>query len=272
MASRPGSSARRQRSREPSDDFPALPVSRMPSLRALAGRERDPVMNPHPSRPLTRGWAAVSASRRAERAERIRNLDARIEARQLADTQAVNELQRALDRSGWGPNSSNHRTNRPPPEASPENLAELDRSLDETNAHIRLLLEMTNTSPIPPIITPSTSSFSSQRTHDHTDDHRRNKRRRLDSERRIANHKPLRYGNYGQVLPGRLQMEIITCDGGMFSNESSYAAENILKDDSSVYCTKGNRCNIVLGHWGDTPFTLGELIIQGPTSANYSHP
>lgn len=266
MASRSGSSARRQRSREPSDDFPALPVSRVPSLRALAGRERDPTMNPHPSRPLTRGWSSVSSSRRAERAERIRALDARIEARQLADTQAVNELTRALERSRWDPNAlRDFRRNAP-------NIEELDRSLDETNAHIRILLEMTNSSPLSPVITPSTSSFSPQRTNDYMDDHRRYKRRRLDSERRVPNHKPVRYGKYGQVETGRLLMEIITCDGGMFSNESSYAAENILRNDNSVYCTKGNRCNIVLGHYGDTPFTLEELIIQGPTSANYSHP
>jgi hypothetical protein len=226
------------------------------------------MMNSHPSRPLSRGWSTLGASRRVERAERIRNLEARVEARHAADTQAVGELTRALERSRWDPNALSAYRNT-------ASLEELDRSLDETNAHIRMLFEMTGTPqipPPPPIITPSTSSFSSQRTHDYMDDHRRNKRRRLDSERRVAHHKPVRYGNYGQVQAGRLLMEIITCDGGMFSNESSYAAENILKNDSSVYCTKGNRCNIVLGHWGDTPFTLEELVIQGPTSANYSHP
>lgn len=65
---------------------------------------------------------------------------------------------------------------------------------------------------------------------------------------------------------------MVSCDGGMFSNEFAYAVENILKNDSSVYCTKGNRCNIVLRHQGDTPFTLKELLIKGPTSMNYSHP
>jgi len=65
---------------------------------------------------------------------------------------------------------------------------------------------------------------------------------------------------------------MVSCDGGMFSNEFAYAVENILKNDSSVYCTKGNCCNIVLRHQGDTPFTLKELLIKGPTSMNYSHP
>lgn len=67
-------------------------------------------------------------------------------------------------------------------------------------------------------------------------------------------------------------MEIVSCDGGMFSNELSYAAENILKNDTSVYCTKGNRCNIVLRHQGGTVFTLQELVIKAPASSNYSHP
>lgn len=67
-------------------------------------------------------------------------------------------------------------------------------------------------------------------------------------------------------------MEIVSCDGGMFSNQSSYAAENILKDDNSVYCTKGNRCNIILQHQGATVFTLKELIIKAPCATNFSHP
>lgn len=216
------------------------------------------------TRPSTRNWAAA-ASRRAERAERIRNLD--------ENSQVVGEFSRVLDHA-WGPSTSSRlsRQHQPTSESRTPNLDELDRSLDETNSHIRILLEMTNTSAIPPLVTPSTNSFSSQRTHEYMDDHRRSKRRRLDSERRIANSKPFRYGTYGQVEPGQLRMEIVSCDGGMFSNESSYAAENILKNDNSVYCTKGNRCNIVLRHQGGTAFTLQELIIQGPTSANYSHP
>jgi hypothetical protein len=67
-------------------------------------------------------------------------------------------------------------------------------------------------------------------------------------------------------------MEIVSCDGGMFSNQLSYSAENILKNDNSVYCTKGNRCNIVLRHQGSTAFTLSELVIKAPGSINYSHP
>ena len=66
-------------------------------------------------------------------------------------------------------------------------------------------------------------------------------------------------------------MELVSCDGGLYSNESCYAAENILKNDNSVYCTKGNRCNVVLRHQGATVFSLKELIIKAPGS-NYSSP
>ena len=61
-------------------------------------------------------------------------------------------------------------------------------------------------------------------------------------------------------------MELVSCDGGMYEGEPQYrcAADNILKDDNSVYCTKGSRCNILLRHQGATVFTLKELIIKAP--------
>lgn len=67
-------------------------------------------------------------------------------------------------------------------------------------------------------------------------------------------------------------MEMVTCDGGMFSTETAFAAANILENDASVYCTKGNRCNIVLRHQGSSIFTLKELVVKAPETANYSHP
>lgn len=151
------------------------------------------------------------------------------------------------------------------------NLDELDQSLDEANSQLRSLLDMTNhinlmTPLLPAGLSPVT------RSHDFPDDTIRNKRRKIDSSRPVPSFKGFRYGKYGQVEPGQLQMEMVSCDGGMFSNESSYAAENILKDDNSVYCTKGNRCNIVLRHQGATVFTLQELTIKAPTSMSYSHP
>lgn len=181
-------------------------------------------------------------------------------------------------------------------------LEQLDRTLDEANAHLRALLDMTSANsvsrqllppqPPPPATAPPplpvlSSSASPRytppppRTHDYSYDghhqhqqQQRSKRRKVDAERYAQGmqQQTFRYGHYGQVEPGDLEMEIVSCDGGMFSNELLYSADNILRDDSSVYCTKGNRCNIVLRHRGSTTFTLSELVIKGPASLNYSHP
>ena len=156
--------------------------------------------------------------------------------------------------------------------------------LDEANSHLRALLELTDHPSMPPRTAPNSSitldpssvrvSFTPTnfRPNELPDDsNRRNKRRKIDAERQLSNFKGFRYGKYGQLEPGQLQMEIVSCDGGMYSNP--YSAENILKDDEDkVYCTKGNRCNIVLRHQGGSAFTLQELVIKAPASMNYSHP
>ncbi|KAK4232094.1 hypothetical protein QBC38DRAFT_464351 [Podospora fimiseda] len=106
---------------------------------------------------------------------------------------------------------------------------------------------------------------------DSAEENRRVKRRKLDSDRPGSNFKGFHYGKYGQVEPGPLKMEIVSCDGGLFSDELLYPPENILKNDGSVYCTKGNRCNIVLQHQGGTVFSIKELTIKAPGSS-YSCP
>lgn len=115
----------------------------------------------------------------------------------------------------------------------------------------------------PPSVSPSLNGLSS---HDAAEDSRRIKRRKLDSDRAVSNFKGFRYGQYGQVEPGQLTMEIVSCDGGLYSDEHAYPPENILKNDTSVYCTKSNRCNIVLKHQGGTVFSLKELVIKAPGS------
>lgn len=103
------------------------------------------------------------------------------------------------------------------------------------------------------------------------EENRRVKRRKLDSDRILSAFPAPRYGRYGQVEPGQLTMEIVSCDGGLFLDEKSHPPENILKNDASVYCTKGNRCNIILKHQGGTVFSLTELIIKAP-GLDYSCP
>ncbi|KAF5138637.1 hypothetical protein E5D57_002423 [Metarhizium anisopliae] len=283
MASRSGAGSGGHRAnptppRDSQEDFPPLPLPRLPSLRTLSGeRERSRPASP-PSAAVSASATAATAglngrqparywSAAARRAERIRNLDDR--APSLDDLES-----NSMDQS-WSSTSRRQPRLRPLDTASHHrrpNLDELDQTLDEANSQLRTLLDMTNRIDLMPPFLRSTQSPPTIRPHDFPDDNVRSKRRKIDSNRLVPSLKGFRYGKYGQVEPGQLQMEIVSCDGGMFSNESSYAAENILKDDSSVYCTKGNRCNIVLRHQGATVFTLEELVIKAPASMNYSHP
>ncbi|KAI1647550.1 uncharacterized protein F4817DRAFT_337003 [Daldinia loculata] len=158
-------------------------------------------------------------------------------------------------------------------------IADSQSSLDEerlredTNSELRALLDFTH----PPGHPLSDLTFSTlppppPPPQDPVEDNRRVKRRKLDSDRLSSSFQGFRYGKYGQVEPGQLTMELMSCDGGIFSDDGQrYAAENILKNDQTVYCTEGPRCNIILRHQGATVFTLKELIIKAPRS-NFTSP
>ncbi|CAN8097427.1 unnamed protein product [Discula destructiva] len=100
--------------------------------------------------------------------------------------------------------------------------------------------------------------------HDQGEDTRRTKRRKLDLERSGSSFKSFRYGRFGEVEPGQLNMEIETCDGGMYADDENNPPESILKVDDTVYCTKRDSCNIVLRHQDATVFSLSELVIRAP--------
>ncbi|KAL4909472.1 hypothetical protein BDW74DRAFT_174676 [Aspergillus multicolor] len=103
--------------------------------------------------------------------------------------------------------------------------------------------------------------------HDHEMDQLRVKRRKLDSDDNREGLQSLRYGQYGQVVPGTLKMELASCDGGTFPPVCETSGpENILLNDSSVYCTKSDRCNLILKHRGEAPFCLKKLVIKAPKS------
>ncbi|KGY14732.1 hypothetical protein PABG_12418 [Paracoccidioides brasiliensis Pb03] len=95
----------------------------------------------------------------------------------------------------------------------------------------------------------------------------RPKRRKLDSDDKREGIQGFSYGHFGQVVPGALEMEIVSCDGGTYetNGENSYP-ENVLLNDSSVYCTKSDRCNLILRHQGETPFCLKKIVIKAPKS------
>jgi hypothetical protein len=95
------------------------------------------------------------------------------------------------------------------------------------------------------------------------------KRRKLAHEPEVVVPQP--YGYYGQVDPGHLRMEIVSCDGGQYLsrdsrifNLESYRAENVLRKDDSVYCTKSSRCNLMLRQEGEALFHLESLVIAAP--------
>ncbi|KAI3337344.1 hypothetical protein HD806DRAFT_528914 [Xylariaceae sp. AK1471] len=130
---------------------------------------------------------------------------------------------------------------------------------------LRALLDFTHRTS-PELFSSHTPQYESH------EENRRVKRRKLDSDRLSSNFRGFQYGKYGQVQPGQLTMELVSCDGGIYSDDTTkYAAENILKNDNSVYCTEGPRCNIVLRHQGATIFTLKELVIKAPRS-NFTSP
>ncbi|CAL3964634.1 unnamed protein product [Diplocarpon coronariae] len=148
-------------------------------------------------------------------------------------------------------------------ESSPNNgLADLQhagRQLEQASSAQRALLD----DPVPNISSPPMEP-NNQHSPD-ADQSRRSKRRKIESDRVDSGFKGFSYGRYGQVEPGKLKMEIVSCDGGIFSEHGgNYSAENVLKNDSTVYCTKSNRCNLVLRHQGATAFSLKELIIKAP--------
>ncbi|OCK85483.1 hypothetical protein K432DRAFT_377605 [Lepidopterella palustris CBS 459.81] len=96
---------------------------------------------------------------------------------------------------------------------------------------------------------------------------RRNKRRKLEHENAALPFESFKYGHFGQVVPGRLKMEIVSCDGGEYVENPSqalYKPENVLKNDKSVYCTKSSRCNLLLKHQGETTFCLEKVVIKAP--------
>jgi hypothetical protein len=95
----------------------------------------------------------------------------------------------------------------------------------------------------------------------------RAKRRKLDADDNREGLRGFSYGHHGQVVPGALKMEIASCDGGTYydedNGESSWPG-NVLLNDSSVYCTKRGRCNLILRHRGETPFCLKKIVIKAP--------
>lgn len=140
-----------------------------------------------------------------------------------------------------------------------DELEEASERLAQASTDLATLLSPTNfyLRDIPGRLTPGDSEPGS---------HQRRKRRKLDHDSDVPAFQGFRYGHFGQVASGKLKMELVSCDGGDFEedNLALYRAENILKNDKSVYCTKSNSCNVLLRHQGETTFCLEKLVIKTP--------
>ncbi|KAK4146297.1 uncharacterized protein C8A04DRAFT_35019 [Dichotomopilus funicola] len=230
-----------------------------PTGNMASGSNRDlrPRFNRDPQPP---GTSAVSSTAAAAASPSLPSL-------RSADPRARNPPSSVF--AGSGPRSSRYR----PPGRSADRfrvqfgatLDDINRNIHDTDAQLRALMEYTN----PPTARPLPESAVSPPLDDRGfEQNPRMKRRKLDTGRAAQSYKGFRYGRFGQLEPGELKMEIVSCDGGVYSDEHSlaYPPENILKNDKSVYCTKSNRCNIVLKHQGGTVFSLQELVIKAPGS------
>lgn len=135
--------------------------------------------------------------------------------------------------------------------------------LNEASSNLSSLLDV----PMPRMISPDIAA--QEYSGEAEVNRRRAKRRRLDSEPVDGGFKGFSYGHRGQVVTGPLKMEIVSCDGGHYPGHAGqhvrhYWPENVLRNDKSVYCTEGNRCNIILRHQGETTFCLKKLVIKAP--------
>ncbi|KAF1851020.1 uncharacterized protein K460DRAFT_302721 [Cucurbitaria berberidis CBS 394.84] len=97
---------------------------------------------------------------------------------------------------------------------------------------------------------------------------RRNKRRKLEHDPNATpEYTCFKYGHKGQVVPGRLRMEIVSCDGGEHRKDNPpglYKVQNVLRNDKSVYCSESSQCNLLLKHIGEASFALEKVVIRAP--------
>ncbi|KAF2715203.1 hypothetical protein K504DRAFT_421752 [Pleomassaria siparia CBS 279.74] len=152
-----------------------------------------------------------------------------------------------------------------------------ERYLRRSHARLRDMSELDLTPDLldslsdTPLVNPFTVTNSTRPrspTADLDSPRRQTKRRKLDHE---APNPPayngFKYGYRGQVVSGRLRMEIVSCDGGEYDKYNSsglYKIQNVLKNDKSVYCSERSRCNLLLKHIGEAPFALEKVVIRAP--------
>ena len=233
--------------------IPSIPPLRSMSSEENADRRRRLTREPQEGSPLfvlPPQPPPAEQSPRERAASRLAGMTARRGRPRMTNSDRYLERERAILGES-SPGGSNGLTD----------LQHAGRQLEQASSSLRALLD----SPVPTLSSPTLEAqeYSGEAEHN-----RRVKRRKLDTDKTDSTFSGFSYGRYGQVEPGKLKMEIVSCDGGIFQEHQggNYAAENILRNDDTVYCTKSNRCNLVLRHQGATVFSLKELVIKAPHS------
>jgi len=121
---------------------------------------------------------------------------------------------------------------------------------------------------LPPPLSPSLNvdnrSYMSE-TEASLNDRSRAKRRKL-GDGTYESTPTFSYGQKGQVEAGSLRLELVHCDGG--DHDDAHLGHtypvNVLRDDTSVYCTKNYKCNMLFKHTGGMPFSLTKIVIKAP--------
>ncbi|KAF1942107.1 hypothetical protein EJ02DRAFT_184691 [Clathrospora elynae] len=166
---------------------------------------------------------------------------------------------------------------RRPPTANPNRprATPSERYLRRSQARIRADLDsatdmMDSLSDVP-ITNPFTLANTQPRPRSPTvqvNSERRHKRRKLEHDTsRATEYTCYKYGHKGQVVPGRLRMEIVSCDGGEHRRDNPpglYRVQNVLRNDNSVYCSESSQCNLLLKHMGEASFALEKIVIRAP--------
>ncbi|RMZ83589.1 hypothetical protein DV738_g945, partial [Chaetothyriales sp. CBS 135597] len=179
-------------------------------------------------------------------------------------------------------------TSQPPAGLSPSNLVRtrrrafrpserLTRSMRQRLASTAdSIIPSPSSSSVPPLprpLSPHPRSDSAQRdypdsSHDR-DTRARAKRRKLDDGSYDDQPKALTYGHKGQVVPGQLRLEIVSCDGGEYARMPVNSwPQTVLEDNSSVYCPNSNRCTMLFKHSSGMPFALTKIVIKAPRSGH----
>ncbi|RMZ85974.1 hypothetical protein DV737_g218, partial [Chaetothyriales sp. CBS 132003] len=127
--------------------------------------------------------------------------------------------------------------------------------------------------PPPRPLSPRPRSDSAQRDYADSsygrDTRNRAKRRKLDDGSYDDQPKALTYGHKGQVVPGQLRLELVSCDGREYADPRMPVnswPQTVLEDNVSAYCPNSNRCNMLFKHSSGMPFALTKIVIKVPRS------